>query len=41
MVTLVLLEEATATIPATARVIVAAALRLTVPATFPLGPYFM
>ena len=41
VLTVVLLEEATATIPTATRVVVTAALRLTVTTAFPLGPYFM
>ena len=41
MLTLVLIGEATTALPATTRVFVAATLRLTVAATFPLGLYFM
>lgn len=41
MLTLVLLEEATTTLPTTTRVVVTTAMRLAVAATFPLGSYFM
>ena len=39
MLTLVLIGEATTTIPTTTRVIVTTTIRLTVTTTFPLGPY--
>lgn len=39
MLTLVLIEEVTTTIPTTTRVIVTTTMRLTVTTTFPLGPH--